>query len=79
MMKGKNLFQKASLVSGVISFILAMVCGVLLYMRLEVVDKQDPVNASLLASVFFFVFVGIILTIIGRANIPSFKIDASDS
>ncbi len=78
-MKGKNLFQKASLVSGVLSFILAVVCGVLLYLRLEVVDKQDPVNASLMASIFFFIFVGIILTIIGRANIPSFKIDLSDN
>ena len=78
-MKGKNLFQKASLVSGVISFILAVVCGVYLYMRLDVVDKQDPVNASLMASIFFFIFVGVILTIIGRSNIPSFKIDTTDS
>ncbi len=78
MMKGKNLFQKASLVSGVISFLLAVVSGVLLYLRVDEVDKQDPITASLLASVFFFIFVGIILTIIGRANIPSFKIDSSD-
>lgn len=79
MMKDRNLFQKASLISGVISFILAAVSGVMLYLRLQVIDKQDPISASLLASVFFFIFVGIILTIIGRANIPSFKIDTTEN
>lgn len=74
MKKNKSLFQKMSLASGVVSFLLAVVCAVLLYLRVDQ-GSNDPVTASLLASVFFFIFVGIILTIIGRSNIPSFKID----
>ena len=63
-----------SLVSGVVSFILAVVSAVLLYLRVDE-GSNDPITASLLASVFFFIFVGIILTIMGRCNMPSFKVD----
>jgi len=72
--KKTNLFQKMSLVSGVVSFILAVVSAVLLYLRVDE-GSNDPITASLLASVFFFIFVGIILTIMGRCNMPSFKVD----
>ena len=74
MQKKTNLFQKMSLVSGVVSFILAVVSAVLLYLRVDE-GSNDPITASLLASVFFFIFVGIILTIMGRCNMPSFKVD----
>lgn len=77
MKKRKGLLQKASLIFGVISFILAAVCGVLFYIRVDEVGGNNPISASLLASIFFFIFVGIILTIIGRSDLPSFKLDDS--
>jgi hypothetical protein len=41
------------------------------------VGSDNPVSASLMASMFFFVCVGVILVIIGTADIPSFRFDKS--
>lgn len=71
----KGFLQKLSLVSAVASFALAFITGVMLYLRLEHVGSDNPISASLMASMFFFVCVGIILVIIGTADIPSFKFD----
>lgn len=78
MNKNKGFLQKLALVSGVISFVLAIVCSVVLYNRMGEVAGQDPIAASLMASIFFFLCVGGILTFIGMCNLPSFKIDLSD-
>ncbi|MBE9532514.1 MAG: hypothetical protein IMF04_00180 [Proteobacteria bacterium] len=75
MTKRKGVLQKLSLVSAVVSFVLAFISGVLLYFRPENVGNPDPVSASLLASMFFFIFVGVVLTVIGKADLPSFKFD----
>ena len=75
MVKRKGVFQKISLVSAVISFVLALVSGVMLYLRLQSVGSDNPIAASLMASTFFFICVGVVLTIIGKADLPSFKFD----
>jgi predicted tellurium resistance membrane protein TerC len=71
----KGFLQKLAIVSAVASFVLAFIAGVMLYLRLERVGSDNPVSASLMASMFFFVCVGVILVIIGNADLPSFKID----
>ena len=71
----RSVLQKISIVSAVVSFLLAFITGVMLYLRLESVGSDDPVSASLIASTFFFICVGTVLIIIGNADIPSFKID----
>lgn len=76
--KEKGILQKVSLVSGVLGFILAVVCSVLLYIRMDDGASQDPISASLMASIFFFLCVGGILSFIGMCNLPSFKIDLTD-
>ena len=78
MTKRKGVLQKLSLFFAVISFILAFISGVLLYLRLESVGSDNPISASLMASTFFFIFVGVVLIIIGKADIPSFKFDDSE-
>ena len=75
MKKAKGFLQKVSTVSGVISFVLSAVCGVLLYLKVQEIGFENPVSASLLASVFFFLFVGFLLVFVGSCNIPSFKFD----
>ena len=75
MQKRKGWLQRFSLYTGVVSFILAAVCGVLLYFRVDEVGDYNPISASLMASIFFFICVGVILTIIGRSDLPSFKLD----
>jgi hypothetical protein len=42
------------------------------------VGVDNPISASLMASTFFFICVGTILTVIGNADIPGFKIDNSE-
>lgn len=78
MTKKKGVLQKASLVSAVVSFVLALTSGVMLYLRLESVGIDNPISASFMASTFFFICVGVVLTVIGKADIPSFKIDNSE-
>jgi vacuolar-type H+-ATPase subunit I/STV1 len=78
MTKPKGILQKVSLVSGYISFLLALVSGVALYLREGPVNNSDAISASLAATTFFFFCVGIVLIIMGKADIPSFKIDKPD-
>lgn len=78
MKKNKGFLQKAALVSGVVGFVMAIVCSVVLYTRMGETTAQDPISASLMASIFFFLCVGGILTFIGMCNLPNFKIDLSD-
>ena len=78
MTKRKGVLQKVSLVSAVVSFVLALTSGVMLYLRLESVGMDNPISASFLASTFFFICVGVVLTVIGTADLPSFKIDNSE-
>ncbi|MBV2089570.1 MAG: hypothetical protein KUF72_01635 [Candidatus Thiodiazotropha sp. (ex Ctena orbiculata)] len=79
MSKRKGVFQKASLISAGVSFLLAIVSTVLLYFRIESVGKDDPISASFMASTFFFVCVGVVLTVIGKADLPSFSTDNSET
>ena len=78
MTKRKGVLQKASLVFAVVSVVLALISGVMLYLRLESVGSDNPISASLMASTFFFICVGGVLAVIGTADIPSFKIDNSE-
>ncbi len=75
MKQPKGFLQKLATVSGIISFVLSAVCGVFLYFRVQDIGFENPVSASLLASVFFFLFVGFLLVFVGSCNIPSFKFD----
>lgn len=76
--KSKSVFQKASLVSAFVSFVLSLVSGVMLYLQIEKTNSDDPISAAFMAAVFFFICVGVVLFVIGTANIPSFKLDNSD-
>ncbi len=78
MTKRKGVLQKISLVSAVVSFVLALASGVMLYLRLESLGIESPISASLMASTFFFICVGGVLAFIGKADIPSFKFDSSE-
>ena len=74
----KNFFQKASLISAKLSFVISLLCGVTLYLKIDEYGYESPVSASLLGSIFFFLFVGVLLSIVGNSDIPSFKLDTSE-
>lgn len=75
MKKTKGFLQKTATVSGTLSFIAALVCGGYLYLNFDTLGAYSPITASLEATIFFFICVGVVLLIIGRSNLPSFKIE----
>ncbi len=74
MSKRKNILQKVSKVIGIICFLLAILCAVILYFKIQELGMQHVISASLLASSFFFAFVGVVLIVISNTDIPSFKV-----
>ena len=77
-MRKKSVLQKFSNVLGILSFILAVICAIFLYFKVQELGMQSPISASLLASIFFFIFIGFLFIVIANANIPSFKVDGVD-
>lgn len=74
MKKRKSILQRSSAIIGKICFLLAVLCAVVLYFKVKELGMQHVISASFLASSFFFIFVGFVLTVIGNTDIPSFKI-----
>ncbi len=72
MKKTKSIFQKLSFVVGITSFLLAIVCAIGLYLKVETHSINDPIAVAFLASTFFFICVGGVLMFITNANIPNF-------
>ena len=56
-----------------ISYFIGILVGIAAFYFGE--GSQDPVAASLMASVVFFFGVGIVLQAIGSSNLPSMKFD----
>ncbi|MBL1319891.1 MAG: hypothetical protein COA63_002355 [Methylophaga sp.] len=74
MKRRKSILQRSSSFIGKICFLLAVLCAAILYFKIKELGMQHVISASFLASFFFFVFVGVVLTVIGNADIPSFKV-----
>ena len=78
MSNNKHVLQKVSLAAAAVSFALAIVSGILLYFKVQSVGTSHPMSASYMASVFFFLSVGFVLTVVGKTNLPSFKVEDSE-
>jgi len=70
----KSAFQKSALYFAAGSIVLAIASVIYLSIEIDTLGWQNPISASLLASTFFFMFVALVLIVIGTTNIPSFKI-----
>lgn len=76
MNKKKSIFQKFSLMLAVTSIALAFTSAGFLYFRTDSTTSVDPISSSLAAAIFFFVCISFIFSVIGMADIPSFKFDS---
>jgi len=74
MNKKKHPLQKVALIVAKLCFLISIISAVFLYLKVDELGTGHPVSASFLASVFFFAFVGILLSIVGKADIPDLKI-----
>ena len=75
----KGVLQRVSLISAYASFVLALISGVILYFKIDSWGGDNPISASFMAATFFFVSVGVVLSIIGKADLPSFKLNNSET
>ena len=73
------MLQKISGAVGKICFLLSVLCAVALYLKVKELGMQHPVSASFLASSFFFLFVGFVLMVIAKTDLPSFKVTSATS
>ncbi len=72
--KQKGAAQKISFILAIISYLLAVGCvGATVYCS-NVLGGDHPVSASFGAAVVFFSCVGIVLHVIGRADLPNLSI-----
>lgn len=74
-MKKKGILQRTSLFMGIVCEVISLFCLVMLYLKAQELGMQDVISASFMASTFFFFTCGIVLIIIGKADLPdlSFK------
>ena len=74
MKKRKSTLQKISSITGIICFLLAILCAIALYFKVQELGMQHVVSASLLASSFFCAFIGFVFMVFGNADIPGLKL-----
>jgi len=74
MNKDKSFLQKTATVCGKLSFVVAAISAVFLYLKSQELGMDHAVSASFLASMFFFTFVGALLIYVGKANLPNFAL-----
>ncbi|MEW8505799.1 MAG: hemerythrin family protein [Candidatus Thiodiazotropha sp.] len=72
-MKQRRPYQKVLIAIAFICYFVGVLVGISAFYFGK--GGQDPVTASLMASVVFFFGVGIVLQAIGSANLPSLKFD----
>lgn len=72
-------WQKLIYYLGIFSFIMSVVCLIYLYLTIDDMGLKNPVSSSLAAVSFFCASVGVVLINIGKCDIPSFKINKTDT
>ncbi len=75
-MKKKGILQKSSVVMGIVSEVISVLCLVMLIIKSRELGLENLISASFLASTFFFFTCGIVLIIIGRCDLPSLSFDS---
>ena len=78
-MKKQTFGQKIAFIFAMISYFSAVVCGYFTYAKGAELGMDHPVPASFMAAIVFFVGAGIVLHVIGTANLPSLKIDTKQN
>lgn len=73
-MKTTSTGQKISVAVAMISYALALLCAVLAGLKAVEIGTENPIFASLAASIVFFVGAGIVLHVIGTVSLPNLKV-----
>lgn len=79
MTKKRNLFQKVSYYSAILSFLLMIGSGIMMAIKTNTLGSGDVVSASFMATTFFFLCVGVVLWVFANSDLPDLKIGESDN
>ena len=77
-LKPRSKLQRFSLISAYLSYIAAGLCLLAATVRAMSIGTDNPIFASLVASILFFIGCGVVLHVMGAVNLPSLKIDSRD-
>ena len=75
----RGIGQKISLAAAYLCYGLALACLATLGLWVRDLGGDHPVIASLGATVVFFVGAGVVLHVMGRANLPNLSFDRDDA
>jgi Na+-driven multidrug efflux pump len=75
-LKARKKSQQVSLVIAYLCYLAALLSLLSAGYLASLARTQDPIFASLLAVVVFFIGCGVVLQVIGSVNLPDLKIDA---
>ena len=78
-MKKPNIGQKISFFVAIVFYLAAVGCVAALLYWTGPLGSDHPIIASLSASVVFFLGAGIVLHVIGRADLPDLRIKGRDA
>ncbi|HIJ30965.1 MAG: hemerythrin family protein [Gammaproteobacteria bacterium] len=73
-MNSKGIGQKIAYGLSLVSFFLAIVLTYVLITYDQDTGTADSIIASMMAGIVFFVGVGVVLLVIGKANLPDLRI-----
>jgi predicted tellurium resistance membrane protein TerC len=75
----RGLGQRVAFASAMLFYVGALACLIALAIWLEPLGRDHPVIASLAASIVFFIGGGIVLHVIGRADLPNLRPGSLDT
>ena len=78
-MKKPNMGQKISFFIAIVFYLAAVGCVAAIFYWTGELGSDNPIMASLGASVVFFLGAGIVLHVIGRADLPDLRIKGRDA
>jgi len=76
-MKQRGIGQKIAFASAVIFYLCGIACAIAAFYYNRQLGSDNPIVASLMASVVFCIGGGIVLHVIGRVDLPSLKIQSN--
>lgn len=78
-MKQRGIGQRAAFVTAIVFYLCAIGCVIAALYYNHQLGTNNPIVASLMASVVFFIGAGIVLHVIGRVDLPDLKIQSDKS
>lgn len=78
-MKKRGIGQKIAYISAIIFYLFGIGCAIAVFYFNRQLGSDNPIVASLMASVVFCIGGGIVLHVIGKVDLPDLKVQSDKS